>query len=115
MNTSTIAIDHSEQEQSARDYACISVGRSIWSGVEDGRSFTSVVFAPTAFAHDVELLYRKGILRSAAPHTALRCNIAGAEVLTASLPDLSYRERVGMRGIRRSCESRDEGHPDASL
>lgn len=115
MNTSTIAIDHSEQEQSARADTCISVGRSIWSGVADGRFFTSLVLAPTAFAHDVELLYRKGFLRSAAPHAALRCNISGAEVPTAPLPDLSYQERVGMRGIRRSCECRGEGHPDASL
>ena len=52
----------------------------------------------------VELLYRKGFLRSAAPHIALRYNVIGEEVPTASLLDPSYRES-GMRAAHTRIDS----------
>ena len=48
----------------AHDYTRTPVGRAVWTGVEGRRLLTSVVFAPTAFAREVEALYRQGFLRA---------------------------------------------------
>ena len=48
----------------AHDYTRTPVGRAVWTGVEGKRLLTSVVFAPTPFAREVEALYRQGFLRA---------------------------------------------------
>ncbi len=48
----------------AHDYTHTPVGRSVWVGVEGPRLLSSVVFAPTEFAREVEGLYRQRFLRA---------------------------------------------------
>ena len=48
----------------AHDYTRTPVGRSVWTGVEGKQLLTSVVFAPTEFAQEVETLYRHRFLRA---------------------------------------------------
>ena len=48
----------------AHDYTRTPVGRSTWTGVERGQLLSRVVFAPTAFAREVEALYRQRFLRA---------------------------------------------------
>ncbi len=48
----------------AHDYTRTPVGRSVWVGVEGSRLLSSVVFAPTEFAREVETLYRQRFLRA---------------------------------------------------
>ena len=48
----------------AHDYTRTPIGRSDWVGVEDGRLLATVGFAPTAFAQEVETLYRHRFLRA---------------------------------------------------
>ena len=47
----------------AHDYTRTPIGRSSWVGVEDTRLLATVEFAPTAFAQEVETLYRERFLR----------------------------------------------------
>lgn len=48
----------------AHDYSRTPVGRSVWIGVESARLLSTVVFAPTDFAREVEALYRGQFLRA---------------------------------------------------
>ena len=48
----------------AHDYTRTPIGRSSWVGVEDARLLATVEFAPTAFAREVETLYRQRFLRA---------------------------------------------------
>ena len=48
----------------AHDYTRTPVGKGVWTGVEGSRLLTTVVFAPTAFAREVETLYRQRFLRA---------------------------------------------------
>ena len=48
----------------AHDYTRTPVGRSAWVGVERAQLLSQVVFAPTAFAREVEALYRQRFLRA---------------------------------------------------
>ena len=48
----------------AHDVSRTPIGRSSWVGVEGTRLLATVEFAPTAFAREVELLYRQRFLRA---------------------------------------------------
>lgn len=48
----------------AHDYTRTPIGRSSWVGVDGSKLLATVEFAPTAFAREVELLYRQRFLRA---------------------------------------------------
>ena len=48
----------------AHDHTRTPVGRGVWTGVEGTRLLTTVAFAPTDFAREVESLYRGRFLRA---------------------------------------------------
>ncbi len=48
----------------AHDYTRTPIGRSSWVGVDGSKLLATVEFAPTAFAQEVELLYRQRFLRA---------------------------------------------------
>ena len=48
----------------AHDYTRTPIGRSSWVAVEDRRLTATLEFAPTAFAREVETLYRQRFLRA---------------------------------------------------
>ena len=48
----------------AHDYTRTPIGRSSWVGVDGAKLLATVEFAPTAFAREVELLYRQRFLRA---------------------------------------------------
>ncbi len=48
----------------AHDYTRTPIGRSSWVGLEGAKLLATVEFAPTAFAREVELLYRQRFLRA---------------------------------------------------
>lgn len=48
----------------AHDYTRTPIGRSSWVDVEGARLLATVEFAPTAFAREVEMLYRQRFLRA---------------------------------------------------
>ena len=48
----------------AHDYTRTPIGRSSWVGLDAGRLVATIEFAPTAFAREVETLYRQRFLRA---------------------------------------------------
>ena len=48
----------------AHDYTRTPIGRSSWVGLDGAKLLATVEFAPTAFAQEVELLYRQRFLRA---------------------------------------------------
>ena len=48
----------------AHDYTRTPIGRSSWVGLDGAKLLATVEFAPTAFAREVELLYRQRFLRA---------------------------------------------------
>jgi HK97 family phage prohead protease len=48
----------------AHDHARTPIGRSTWVGIDGNRLLSTVEFAPTPFAQEVEMLYRQRFLRA---------------------------------------------------